>query len=199
MDITNFEIKKLTPELVDDYLRFFDTTPHDDEISTHKCYCVCWSSADCEGDDDSSAQKRKKLAREYVNKNYIQGYLAYVDGKAIGWCNSNTKSECFNSRNGRRYFDTRDVTEMSDGIRIKSVFCFVIAPEMRRKGISGLLLERVCEDAKADGFDCVEAYPIKEFISTQYDCMGPAKLYEKQGFITYFDYGDRLVVRKALK
>lgn len=30
----------------------------------------------------------------------------------------------------------------------KSVFCFAIAPKMRGKGIAGLLLSRVCEDAE---------------------------------------------------
>ena len=39
------EIKKLSSELIDDYLHFFDTTPHDDELDEHKCYCVCWSGA----------------------------------------------------------------------------------------------------------------------------------------------------------
>ncbi len=29
-------------------------------------------------------------------------------------------------------------------LKEKSVFCFVIAPEMKRKGIATLLLERVC-------------------------------------------------------
>ena len=35
-----FEIKKLTPELAEDYVHFFDVTPHDDFIDEHKCYCV---------------------------------------------------------------------------------------------------------------------------------------------------------------
>ena len=49
-----------------------------------------------------------------------------------------------------------------------------------------------------DGFDAVEAYPIKEFVSERYDYMGPAKLYEKLGFKTHLDLGDRLVVRRYL-
>lgn len=40
------EIRKLTPVLTDDYLYFFDTTPHWDNIDEQKCYCVCWCSAD---------------------------------------------------------------------------------------------------------------------------------------------------------
>jgi len=41
--------------------------------------------------------------------------------------------------------------ESSPSIKVKSIFCFAIAPEMRGKGIAKLLLERVCEDAESDG------------------------------------------------
>lgn len=50
----NIEIRKLAPEHAEDYVRFFDTTPHDDCVDEHKCYCVCWCSDDCEGRDYST-------------------------------------------------------------------------------------------------------------------------------------------------
>jgi len=52
--------------------------------------------------------------------------------------------------------------ESNTSIKVKSIFCLVIAPEMKRKGIAMLpLLERICKDAIQDGFDVVEAYPYK--------------------------------------
>ena len=42
----NVEIKKLTPAHVEEYINFFETTPHDDNIPEHTCYCECWCSAD---------------------------------------------------------------------------------------------------------------------------------------------------------
>ena len=71
--------------------------------------------------------------------------------------------------------------ELVSGIRMKSIFCFLVAPEFRRKGITKLLLERVCEDAVADGFDFVEAYPLKEYINEAKDFMGPVGLFKKYG------------------
>lgn len=63
----NIKIKRLTPELAEDYLHFFDVTPHDDNIDEHKCYCVCWCSADHRiATDFSSRNKRRELARQYV-------------------------------------------------------------------------------------------------------------------------------------
>ena len=58
------EIRRLSPALCGDYLRFFDETPHDDNRDESKCYCVCWSAADSTGRDFSSAEKRRALAEE---------------------------------------------------------------------------------------------------------------------------------------
>lgn len=196
MDI---EIKRLSPALLEDYLRLFDTTPHDDGIDAHKCYCVCWSSADAQGVDDSTPERRRALAIEYVTHRALDGYLAYCDGRVIGWCNANAKKDCLLSKCGRLYLRPSDPDAAPDPANVKSVFCFVIAPEMRRKGVASRLLERVCVDAAEEGFDVVEAYPVKTFISPQADYMGPARLYEKHGFTPYFDYGDRLIVRKACR
>jgi hypothetical protein len=96
MDI---EIKRLTPNLLDDYLRFFDTDAHADnpDPNEHGCYCVCWCRADHrQAEDFSLPEKRRALAAQSINDGSIQGYLAYADGHAVGWCNANTKSECQN-------------------------------------------------------------------------------------------------------
>lgn len=196
MDIT---IKKLTPELVEDYLHFFDTTPHDDGVDENKCYCVCWCNADHRVETDfSSAEKRRELARQYVNNGIIQGYLAYHDNKVVGWCNTNTKSECQNCISWLRFMQSVEGDDPS--LKVKSIFCYVIAPEMQRKGIASKLLERVCADARIDGFDIVESYPKKEFVSVARDFMGPSAMYKKMGFTIYREFDqNEVIMRKILK
>lgn len=196
----NIEIKKLTPDLVDDYVRFFDETPHDDNKDEHKCYCVCWCSADHRIETDfSSAEKRRNLAIQYVRSGIIQGYLAYVGGRAVGWCNANTKSDCLNCISWLRFMQPVNAAVTDKNIKVKSVFCFVIAPEMRRKGVARLLLDRVCEDAAKDGFDVVEAYPNKEFAAAARDFMGPRKLFEDNGFAVCCEVENKIIMRKQLK
>lgn len=194
----NIEIKKLTPDLVDDYLRFFDVTPTDDGIEEHRCYCVCWASADHRQETDfSTASKRRELARQYVSSGMIQGYLAYQDQKAVGWCNANVKSECLNCICWLRYMQA-----FNDEVpkqKIKSVFCFAIAPEVQRTGIATKLLERVCADAKAEGFDFVESYPNHHFVNKADDFMGPAEMYKKLGFFVFKEKSNKIVMRKDLK
>ena len=192
MDIS---IRKLTPELAEDYVRFFDITPHDDDIDDNKCYCVCWCGDDSEGRDFSSREKRRAIAYKYVREGALQGYLAYHGDKTVGWCNANTKSECLKCLSWRRFMDGVPAEESDAKIKIKSVFCFTIAPEMKRQGIATRLLERVCRDAATDGFGFVEAYPAKNYID-ETNFSGHIEMYEKCGFTVYREMVERLVVRK---
>ena len=194
----NVEIRKLTPELAGDYVHFFDTTPHDYNIDEHKCYCVCWCSDDSEGKDFSTREKRRVYAGKYVKENILQGYLAYYNGKIVGWCNANAKSDCLKCESWKRQMGSVQTDESTPDIKVKSVFCFVIAPKMKRKGIASKLLERVCQDAVRDGFDFVEAYPSKEFVS-DIDFTGPINMYLKNGFTVIYETENSLVVTKRLK
>jgi GNAT superfamily N-acetyltransferase len=70
---------------------------------------------------------------------------------------------------------------------------------MRRKGTAKRLLDRVCQDAAQDGFDFVEAYPMREFIDEAEDFMGPVELYRQSGFTVHYETEQKLVMRKQLK
>jgi GNAT superfamily N-acetyltransferase len=91
------------------------------------------------------------------------------------------------------------IEEYREDIKVKSIFCFVIAPEMQKKGIATKLLERVCKDAAEDGFDFAEGYVNKEFTNSVHDFRGPLTMYEKCGFTQCAEREGRVVVRKALK
>lgn len=193
------EIRKLIPTLAEDYVHFFDTTPHDKNVVEHKCYCVCWCNDDYEGNDFSTAEKRRECALQYIKGNNIQGYLAYSGDAIVGWCNANTKSDCLKCASWRKFMDYVPLEESNTDIKVKSIFCFVIAPEMKRKGIATQLMERVCKDAFQDGFDVVEAYPHKESSYQSSDFGGHFEMYKKSGFLVSLETERGLVMRKQLK
>ena len=203
------EIKKLTSELLNDFLHFFETDAHADNPNEDRCYCVCWCSVDHRiGTDFSSPEKRRELAVQYINNGTLQGFLAYLDNKVVGWCNANTKSDCLNCTSWLRFMSSANTAETDINPKIKSIFCFAIAPAMRRKGIATQLLECVCKDAVTDGYEYVEAYPKKQFKSVFFDNMGPLELYKKHGFTIHkevnYKYKDKYdisyyIVRKSLK
>lgn len=192
-------IRRLTPDLAEDYVRFFDGTPHDQHVDEHKCYCVCWSNVDDEGTDFSTVQKRREIAKQFVTENHIQDYLAYQGDNVVGWCNANTKTDCLRCVSWRYFMAYVPVENPASGLRVKSVFCFVIAPEFKRQGIASKLLKRVCDDAFLDGFDIVEAYPYTESAQVSSDFGGYIEMYEKQGFKLTVDSEKGQVLRKRLK
>ena len=183
----SIEIRKLTAELLEDYLLFFDT--HED------CYCVCYCSDNHDDKDFSKKETRRSHAAHYVKNGMIQGYLAYFDGRVVGWCNANTKRDCLKCEGWKIMLPGVSTAEPEN---IKAIFCFTIAPEMRRKGIAAQLLGRVCDDALANGFDYVEAYPNREFEDPFSDHMGPIELYKKHGFVLHEIADKKVVMRKNL-
>lgn len=192
------EIRRLTPDLAEDYIHFFDITPHDDNVVDNKCYCACWCNDDNAGKDFSIAENRRNYAYQYVKGNNIQGYLAYSDDKIVGWCNANTKSDCLKCVSWQRFMSYVPLEESNSAIKVKSIFCFVIAPEMKRQGLATRLLERVCKDAAHDGFDFVEAYPYKESSYQSSDYGGHFEMYKKAGFHVLLEAEQGLVMRKQL-
>ena len=127
------EIRKLTPGLAKDYVQFFDETPHDVNIDEQKCYCVTWrsDSSYIHGEPHwfPTREERRARAKEFVSTGSIQGYLAYCGDKIVGWCNANADCQlCVNYL--RSYWP---IEEYREDVKVKSVFCFMIAPEMQRK------------------------------------------------------------------
>lgn len=195
------EIRKLTPELAEDYARFFDTTPHNDEGNGIKCYCVTWRNDDTYLGNDHwypTEEERRTRAIGFVKSGSLQGYLAYLGDEIVGWCNAT--GDCRLGVNYLRAF--WPIEESRADIKVKSIFCFMIAPNVQRQGVATQLTERVCKDAAAEGFDFVEAYAnqeFKEFQEIGHDFRGPLALYEKCGFYPCGERDGRVVVRKALK
>ncbi len=193
-------IKKLTWSLSNDYFEFFDNRAFTDNKGWSACYCVfyhwndeCAKSAKVPGIDIH--EHNKNIAARFIRDDILQGYLVYIDGVVMGWCNANDKTAYETLKSDKRpelwSEDDRDM-------KIKSVTCYVIAPEMRRKGIATKLLERVCSDATKEGYDIVEAYPAKIKENIQKNYHGPYSLYEKCGFKVYKDLEKETIVRKRL-
>ncbi|HPJ22200.1 MAG TPA: GNAT family N-acetyltransferase [Clostridia bacterium] len=191
-------IKRLGPDLVEDYLRFFDTEDHSDNIPEHKCYCVCWSSDDHRAGTEmmSTAEKRRTLARKYIENGMIKGYLAYEDDRVVGWCNANEKTSCRNCISWLRLMGSVE-NDTTKSIKVLSVFCFAIATDMRRRGIATKLLSHVCSESIREGYDVIEAYPRKNLKGAD-DFEGPLSMFLKCGFTIYKELPEMFLVRKSL-
>ena len=76
--------------------------------------------------------------------------------------------------------------------------CFEIAPGYRRKGLASAFIERVCEDARVNGYIAVEGYAKISEVKDEYDFTGPVRLYEKVGFTRIMEQNGQVIMRKVL-
>ncbi len=187
MDI---EIKKLSKDLLGDYLHFFDNLVFDEHPDWQNCYCYSYHFTGTAEEWEIKGRNREKVI-EYINCGKMCGYLAYNDGLPIGWVNANDRNN---------YERLTLLDEIQDGnlYKVCSVVCFVIKSDFRRKGVATKLLERVCADYKADGYSSVEAYPDSKAVSNEDNFNGPLSLYIKNGFHIFKEFKDYKIVRREL-
>ena len=208
MYIMNLEIKPFTPELADDYFDFHENRAFLDHPEWSHCYCLAFCMRKTDDIEMSQEVKAngggraalhralKTRAKKYVADRTLKGYVAYADGLLVGWCNANDKADY------TRYDFDEEVSNFirnTGNGRIKAINCFCIAPEYRGKGVATALLERVCEDAKTDGYTAVEGYPRLHDKLDPFDYTGPTRLYEKAGFIMIAQQEKVVIMRKELE
>jgi GNAT superfamily N-acetyltransferase len=196
-----FVIKKLAPEMADDYTDLFDNRGFNDGNMNKGCYCV-WHHWTAQHED-----KRRQLSvneRLFAKRNYaikliqegmLNGFAAYLDGRMVGFCNADFKEKYYRlSRNNR----PDSWVGLNDDDKVLSIVCYVVDVGLRGKDVATALLERVCTYAAENQFDYIEAYPaLGSFDSTH--CGGPFSMYEKLGFSLVDDKAAEATARKKLR
>ena len=190
-------IKRLTYELNNDYLDFFDNRAFTDDNPNGPCYCTSPNQDEetirkmvGEFKENGVKETLRKYAAEMLDKSLIQGYLAYDGELAIGWCNSAD----IDSYAG---FVPEFARKNTCGKTI-SIVCFEIAPEYRRMGIASAFIEQVCSDARSNGYAAVEGYSIVSDKRNDYDYHGSMKLFSKAGFVEAMIENDQVIMRRML-
>jgi GNAT superfamily N-acetyltransferase len=159
---------------VGDWLRLFDHDGFADNPDWASCYCLePHVPATPDLPERAWRDSRATVARRLGGGTF--GYLAYVDGRPVGWVNASLRSD---------YGLFRLVDP--DGPEPRTVIgvsCFVIAPPFRRHGVASALLDRVLADASARGASWVEGYPHNEPNGSDAGHFrGPRSMYEARGF-----------------
>lgn len=196
-DIHNITIKRLMPELKSDYLDFFDNRAFTDGNPNGPCYCTSPNQDEetikqmvSEFKDNGVKETVRKYAVNMLDENRIQGYLAFDEDVSIGWCNAAD----INSYQGF----VPDFARNNACGRTISIVCFEIAPEYRGIGIASAFIERVCADAKANGYVAVEGYAKLYAGRNDFDFQGPIRLYQKAGFEEVARQDGQIIMRKVL-
>ena len=179
------DVKKLTPELSGDFLRFFDNDAFSDNPDWAECYCCFFYFDDGEW-SRRTAEMNRSHAKKAIKHGDMHGYLAYIEDEPVGWINADDK-------NAYARLEKDGGQE-----KVLSIVCFTVTPWHRRKGIAAKLLQAALDGAKKDGYDFAEAYPAKGAETDAHHYHGPLELYTKNGFEVISEEEDKWVVRKKL-
>ena len=190
-----YKIKKFDKTLLNDFLHYFDNIAFVDNKNWSNCYCTFfyWNEEMEKLEQEGKVEGGRNYAIKLIEEGKMQGYMAYQDNDIVGWCNTNDKL------NFPILVDCKELWDIVEKeTKIKSIVCFLIAPEMRGKGIATKLLEQICKDAKLAGYEYIEAYPVKNENGNDMNYHGHYSMYEKNGFsfVKEFKYG--CMVRKKL-
>jgi GNAT superfamily N-acetyltransferase len=184
------EIRPLAPALADDYLALFDRAFPDNPWWSG-CYCLFHHAAEepwSAGPDAAAAHRAARA--EQLACGDAPGYLAYLDGRPVGWLNAGPR---------QAYSNLRGLPdgELGDAL----ILCFVVAPDARRKGVASALLDFALQDLAHRGLTAVLAYPPHarrdELTWEASSYKGTLSMYLSRGF-ELAERGGREVARRRL-
>ncbi len=186
-------IKTLTPDLLEDFLNFFDNIAFSDNPDWAGCYCHFYHfPGTMEQWGEVTKENNRKATIHLIKEKRMTGLLAFVNNKPVGWCN-------FNFKDNYKKIPIETKPEDSLKGKVASVVCFLIAPDYRKKGLARKLLKHVIKILKEQNYDCIEAYPRKQIdLSDAHSYHGPASLFDSEGFNVVKDDEHFLLMRKSL-
>lgn len=190
MPASPLTIRRLSPALQADFLRFFEGSAFADNPQWKSCYCqflyvdhskVNWKIR--------SAEENRASACERIACQRMQGLLAYRGDEVVGWCNAAPRLMMDS------YADEPD----PDAGRIGQITCFVVARAHRRTGVARALLDAACAALRDQGLQIAEAHPSRAAATDAEHHYGPLSLYLAAGFSVVRERDDGLVVvRRSL-
>jgi ribosomal protein S18 acetylase RimI-like enzyme len=169
-------IKSLITNLIDDFLDYFENVGFTDNPEWDECYCYFHH---CPGGikefNKQTKADHKNASIELIRAGKLNGFLAYSNGKLVGWCKADLKENFAN-------LPFKEDEIPSEDVKMASIACFLIAPSKRRQGIARKLLQHACSNFNNNGYTIIEGYPRKGKQSDAHSYNGPLSLYESEGF-----------------
>ena len=184
--MSELTFKRLSVDSLHDFLDYFDHEAFVDNEKWAGCYCQFYlNDPAMAGSQPTSKELNRQSACDRVASGDMDGFLAYQDGKVVGWVAAGS-SLLFPG-----------LPDAED--KLARILCFVIHPDHRGEGVATSLLQHALGDLTARGFSAVQAapYTAPEMQSKNY--RGHLSMYQKAGFEVVVDMGEfGVLVRKHL-
>ena len=185
-------VKPLSPQLIKDFLHFFDKVAFTDNPDWSGCYCQFYHFPGSMKEWGEITKKQNRNASEkLILEEKMNGLLAYVNDQPVGWCNVNSKKNY-----SKILYEDEFEEDAND--KIASIVCFVISPRFRKKGIARLLLQKAIINLRENGFKWLESYPRKGELSDAHSYHGPVSLFSSEGFFVVNETDVSMVMLRNL-
>ena len=141
------------------------------------CWCQAWRGRDHVARADRESRPTT-LRRQMQGGPPPPGYLAYLDGVAVGWLGVGIRTAT------PRLQHSRTIPAIDD-LAVWSIGCLRVRPGYRRRGVAKCLLAAVVSEARQAGAPGVEAYPIDpggRRVDVSLAFVGIASMFDAAGF-----------------
>jgi GNAT superfamily N-acetyltransferase len=121
---------------------------------------------------------REKAMRALCEREHPPGVVTYLDGEPVGWCNIGPRSEITRLAQSK-------LIRPTDDLPVWSIVCVVVRSGLRRRGVTGHLLEGAVAYAASNGAPAVEAHPVDPGdgrMDLTMAFVGTKTMFEKAGF-----------------
>jgi GNAT superfamily N-acetyltransferase len=181
-------IRELSPEVLEDYLAFFEQDVFEDDPVQAGCYCRYYQFSGERWDIEDAEDNREAVCARIL-RGEAEGLLAYVDGHPAAFCQAAPPAKLPSLERWLGY-------AVPDADQVGVVSCFVVGARYRRLGLARLLLDAACDRFSARGLAFAEGYPFKTRLGDQHP--GALRMFLDAGFVKAAELERRWVVRKSL-
>ena len=141
------------------------------------CWCQAWRGKDAIAKANGETRP-ETLRRQLGGEAPPPGFMAYLDGEAVGWVGVSVRGRT------PRLDQSRTIPAV-DAALVWAIGCFRIRPGYRRRGVATALLDAVVAAAREAGAPGVEAYPIDPAgarVDAGFAFVGLASMFDRAGF-----------------
>lgn len=154
------------------------------------CWCQFWLVRGRAYQAGIGKPHRARLAEE-VGSGPAPGLLAYLDGRAVGWCRVGPREHF------ERLEASQRLTRIDDA-PVWSLVCCYVHPAAKRQGVASALLEGAAAHAARRGGRILEAYPVGPQHPNIDAYTGYLPMFLAAGYEVVKDAGRRTIVRRRL-
>ncbi len=187
-----FEIKKLNPDLINDFMAYLDGMKFGHAPNWSTCYCHFYhNNLSLEEWLKRSGEENKNASIQAIHDGQMTGFLIYKDNVCIGWLNANE---------AKHYPRLQEVLKPYIGQkRVAVSICFIIHPDFRNQGIARKLLAYAIQYYKDLGFDSMIALPSITFHEKEQRYRGTTNMYLENDYVVLEQLEHFTIMHKQLK